>query len=358
VTDLLERATDPELSAKEGVSPSGSDHRSAGAQSGYVGAKETVPALTERAVLSASTLSAQDGDGLGQLAVVPQGSDAETLETADHCSPETHGTSVGGEKRRRRGHSADASQRDLAAPSLADIHLALRHSARALLDLKKARVALQLQTKALTRAPEHGGIGMHELQAMATGLPTALDGMDAVETAFERHLVKMVKQHFMAEWIASVPGAGLPTFALLLGLTGPLDRFANPGKLWAYCGLAVGPNGMAPRRRKGVGMPVGEGNGLSFSPQARVICFQIGECFVKQRKSPYRALYDQKKAEYLARERVGSSECPFGQEHKDRNGKVVKCGLAHADTAARRYAVKRYLRDLWAEWHRRQPSKS
>ena len=119
--------------------------------------------------------------------------------------------------------------------------------------------------------------------------------------------------------------------------------------------------------------------GTAYAPQGRVVCFQIGEVLVKQNAqtivyqsgpqagktvhrtaSPYRLLYDQKKAQYLSNSgdhvRRGESDCPFGQVHRNKNGTIVGCGDKHAHNAAQRYAVKMLLKDLWVEWYRRRPT--
>jgi hypothetical protein len=147
-------------------------------------------------------------------------------------------------------------------------------------------------------------------------------------------------------------GLGLPGFARLVGITGPLDRFATVSKLWAYLGLAV-VDGCAPRRVKG--------QKLRYSPAGRVLCHQLGESIVKMgRGGEYRTVYDAKRADYLARERSGPSGCPTGAVHKTKTGAIVACvkagevgeTSAHIHAMARRYAVKRLLRRMWIAWRR------
>ena len=116
-------------------------------------------------------------------------------------------------------------------------------------------------------------------------------------------------------------------------------------------------NGHAPKREKGV-----KGN---YAPQGRVVAHQIGDSIVKLGHGRYRELYDSKKAEYLARPRLGESGCPIGQVHKDKGGKVLQCvkangegeTSAHLHNAAMRYAVKELIKDMWVEWQRRAISR-
>lgn len=181
------------------------------------------------------------------------------------------------------------------------------------------------------------------------------DALERVERDLNAYLAKQAKRHPMAPWVlaAEQKGIGLPGFARLLGITGPLDQFATVSKLWRYLGLAV-DNGAAPRRQKGVK--------LNYSPAGRVLCHQLGESIVKMGKGgEYRTVYDQKRADYLARERSGPSGCPTGAVHKTKAGAIVACvkagegGVqtsAHVHAMARRYAVKRLIRRMWIEWRR------
>ena len=145
----------------------------------------------------------------------------------------------------------------------------------------------------------------------------------------------------MRAFVEAAPGIGLRGFGRLLGATGPLDRFATVSRLWAYLGMHV-VDGAAPRRRRG--------KRANWSPQGRVVCHQIGVSILRVRRGRYRAAYDRKKAEYLARPRLGPSACPFGQTHTNRKGDAILCGLNHAHMAAMRFAVKVLLRDLWVAW--------
>ena len=173
---------------------------------------------------------------------------------------------------------------------------------------------------------------------------------------------------------------GLQSFAKLLAITGPLDRFATPAKLWKFVGLHL-VDGHAARREKG--MPwthtdctgkhkrnckddcttdhhphcVPGVQGTSFSPKSRTIGYLMGESIVKSGGGgPWRSAYDFKKSEYLDRTGVGPSNCIFAWEHKNGKGQIFQCGAAHIHAAARRYAVKQLLKAMWHEWHAVMPA--
>jgi len=226
------------------------------------------------------------------------------------------------------------------------LHDLLGHYARQHGDIQKLRIAVELRIGAMERD------GIQEEQLLP--LRAQLDSLDALEHDLDRHLERLMKRHPIAPWIrAEAKGLSLRTFALLFGITGPLDRFETVPKLWKYLGLHV-VDGHSARRTRG--------ERLGFASEGRVRAHLIGTSIVKSGGGGrYREAYDRKRAEYLARPRLGDSGCPFGQEHRAAEGKgilaCVKEGdegetSAHVHAAAMRYAVKRMLRDLWKEWRR------
>lgn len=227
------------------------------------------------------------------------------------------------------------------------LHATLGHYSRMLLDVQKVRTGMENRAGAIERdgLPE-------EWSAPARAV---VEELARTEKGLNRYLEQQAKRHPMAAWVKQQKGIGLPGFARLIGITGPLDRFATVSKLWRYLGLAV-IGGEAERKQKGVK--------LSYSPQGKVLCFQLGESIVKTGKGgEYRAVYDDKRAAYFARERTGPSGCPTGRVHKTKTGAIVACvkadesgkeTSAHIHAMARRFAVKRLLRRAWTEWRRMQ----
>ena len=243
---------------------------------------------------------------------------------------------------------ANPAMTPVVALPIDQLHALMGHTSRMLLDVQKLRVAIGNRIGAAER----------------DGLPPAyiaplLEQVEAIKKAehgIENQLGKLAKGHFMRDVILDTPGISLAGFARLLGITGPLSNFATVSKLWKYLGMSV-VDGHAPKRERGKPFvkqaDAPDGIGTAYSPQGRVLCYQIAEAIVKLNRGPYRECYDRKKAEYLARERIGESECPFGQLHLGTDKKPIKCGLGHAHNAAMRYAVKMMLKDLWIEWHQR-----
>lgn len=91
-------------------------------------------------------------------------------------------------------------------------------------------------------------------------------------------------------------------------------------------GLAVMPDGTRQRRVGGV-----EALDHGYAPARRSVMWNIGACIVKA-GGPLKAVYDARKAHEA--ERLATK--------------------AHAHNRAQRYIEKRFLRDLWVEWRRRE----
>jgi hypothetical protein len=217
------------------------------------------------------------------------------------------------------------------ADDLALLHALIGHYARLVVDIQQLRIAAQLRAGAMRR----DGIGT----PWCAPLDECRQDLAALEAAADRQLVRLMSRHPLADWVASTPGIGLPGLGRLLGVTGPLDRFATFPQLWKFLGLHV-EHGHAPQR------------GRDWSLRGRTVCFQLALAIMRTGHGPYRAVYDRKKAEYLSRERRGPSGCVFDQVHKNRGGQVLECRPLHVHNAAMRYAIKRMVRDLWLTWQR------
>lgn len=255
----------------------------------------------------------QDGAGSGRTANDPLAS----IVGPGHTTGDPHSSTAGSPARVEHG---EVSRATLVAPigyaDLSVLHASLGHYARLLGAIQKQRIAAGNLVGAMERD------GMDE--AWSAPAQAAADHLKQLEKNLEAHLTRLAKRHPLAPWIVAQKGVGLPSFARLLGITGPLDQFPTVSKLWAYLGLAV-VDGHAVRRQKGVK--------ATFSPQGQVLCYLMGEAIVKGgRGGEYRAVYDQIKARYEA-------ERPDWTQ-------------ARRHAAARRYATKRLLRHLWREWRR------
>jgi len=195
------------------------------------------------------------------------------------------------------------------------LHATMGHYARILYDIQKTRIAMSNRNFAMEKENIPA-----EWRAITDN---SADNMHDIEKTLNNTLERLARRHFMRKWIEEQRGIGLPGFARLLGITGPLDNFQNVAKLWHYLGLHV-ENGEAPRRQKGVK--------LSYSPSGRTLCYLIGESIVKSGSGHWKETYDNKKSYY------DQSHPEWTPLHKHR--------------AAMRYAVKELIKHMWVEWHR------
>lgn len=134
----------------------------------------------------------------------------------------------------------------------------------------------------------------------------------------EKQMTKIAEQLPAAEFVRSVKGFGMKTLGVIVGEAGNLSEYENPGKLWKRLGLA--PKDTYAQAE----------NGAHMVPRQRraQIWACLGDPLLKQNDGIYRKAYDDKKAEYLAREWTKN----------------------HAHRAAHRYMEKLAIKDLWSAW--------
>ena len=113
----------------------------------------------------------------------------------------------------------------------------------------------------------------------------------------EKEMEKMVSKEtkdlpIVKKWLRRVRGIGPRLSGLLVANIYDIERFASPGKLYAYCGLHV-KDGRAVKRTKG--------EKANWNAELKTTCWKIGQSFVKA-GGPYRALYDRYKSRIIERE--------------------------------------------------------
>lgn len=149
--------------------------------------------------------------------------------------------------------------------------------------------------------------------------------------AEEKTLTKLGKALPAWSFVEGVRGCGPLMLAQIIGETGDLSFYANPGKVWKRLGLAP-YNGKAPstwRSGKDGKLTAEEWVEIGYSPARRSLMYNLGDCFIKA-GGEYKALYDERK-----------------QYELDRAPEMTK---GHAHMRAHRYIVKRFIRELWKAW--------
>lgn len=212
-------------------------------------------------------------------------------------------------------------------------------------DIEKARKSANSKLKTLTgtkdyqfKLPDYHPDVM-KLTSLCHYLQEAED--DAIST-----LKNAMKRNVFHGWVDRTLGVGEKTAARLLGVIGDPywnardDRPRGLRELWSYCGYG---DAEFQRRRHGV-----KGN---WNPKARMRCYLIAECCMKQMESPYRKIYDAARDRYA--DAVHDAPCP----RCGPKGKPAQPGsplsLGHQNARGLRAISKHgVLRDLWNESRR------
>jgi len=126
-----------------------------------------------------------------------------------------------------------------------------------------------------------------------TGL-IAIKAFEDEKKSTEKEMLKLVKQLPVASWVEKPEqrGFGLLFLAIVVGETGDLSNYSNPGKLWRRLGCAPFTKGGetlmgATWRGRGNGkrgekLHASDWEAFGYSPRRRSIAFLIGENIVKQ----------------------------------------------------------------------------
>lgn len=182
--------------------------------------------------------------------------------------------------------------------------------ADALDDLEHLRTASASRLRALRDVKGLGGSRAEQSQQ------ALVDALGVLEHQATLELRRALRLHPLAAWGKRTHGIGEKQLARLLAAIGwPGDR-ATPSQLWQFCGH--GDPARSRRRR---------GERCGFSPIAKTRVYLIAESCMKQRQSPYRAVYDAERAKWADRD---TSD-------------------AHKHAHALRVVGKRVLLDLWRE---------
>ena len=206
-------------------------------------------------------------------------------------------------------------------------------------DIESARIAIANRRDALIRDKL-----ADEKDPDVEILDTVLEQLAAIEHGATLSLKREIRKQPLGPWIKETKGIGEKQGARLIAAIGG-DPYIRPdgtprtvSQLWAYCGYHV-IDGAAPRRKKGTKS--------NWSSVAKSRAYLIAEACMKQRESPYRALYDAEREKSAGA--VHTSECarcgPTGKPAQP--GSLLSDGHKHA--RALRRVAKEVLKDMWRE---------
>lgn len=189
-------------------------------------------------------------------------------------------------------------------------HASLNTLATQALQFEAISTQLEQQAQALEREGLVGPPVMDLRRARALVLRQA--------NRMKRECRRALRGTPVGELTAATHGLG-DAVALFVGVCRPLADFPNPAKLWAYCGLCPG---RGPKK--------GENHKYSRRLKAHAIK-RLAEPCMKQKASPYRAVYDDRRA----RTAETRPDWTNGHSHND----------------ALRITAKAILLDIWRVSH-------
>lgn len=230
------------------------------------------------------------------------------------------------------------------------------------------------------------GLGLSESDPEVAAVLSTSKALEEIEHQAILSLQRAMRKHPLGPWQKAQIGIGEKQLARLLAAIGDpywntlYDRPRTVSELWAYCGLHTLPVSGQPTRdiqRSLIGdgnqPPSGapnqhpydaqttdvrgaarrkKGQRANWSTDAKTRAYLIAESCVKQARSPYRAVYDARRA--ATAERVHDRPCPQcnGAGKTELIASPWRAGHQHAD--ALRIVSKTVLRDLWVaarDWH-------
>lgn len=204
----------------------------------------------------------------------------------------------------------------------------------------------------------------HPMKGLVESSLLGVAGFSENLDQFDKKLIASAKKLPVAPWVEEPEqkGFGIKSLGMIIGETGDLANYSNPGKVWRRLGLAPYDNGkknlMGATWRGGKEGTLTNAQWIEFgySPKRRSVMFIIGECLIKQRGTPYRARYDQAREKAIERHPEwircicdGTGKTATGKVCSNCKGKgtVTKRVHYHAMLLASKLLVK----NLWKAWN-------
>lgn len=321
--------------------------------------------------------------------ITPPPTTGPSISTAPASAGDQHGRDHAPTDAQSSGVTAD-NGRVVRGQGPCDAHLRsvlddplLALAAASLDDLERTRIAAENRLRQLTRdEPDKDnverGFGLPDDDPQVRSIAAVVAGLAALEHGAELSLKRQLRRHPLHGWIKGTVGVGEKQAARLLAAIGDPywntlhNRPRTVSELWSYCGYRVVPAGHTPTdahgrsasgapdipadhlgsdtqlrtvggeqqdgdpghecgdahlRTAGVAVRRRKGQRANWSTVAKMRAFLIAESCIKQSRSPYRALYDQRRAHTA----LTRPQWTPGHSHND----------------ALRVVAKEVLKDLW-----------
>jgi hypothetical protein len=213
----------------------------------------------------------------------------------------------------------------------------------------KARAKLKQQVKDILTKARAGEGGDAELLRLINTSDKAREGADELRNDTEKEIEGLARRLPVFAWVKSVKGARELGLATIVGEAGPLDRYANPQKLWKRLGFAPyeGFAGSTWKRD-------------SWRPRALTKQEWIDNPFSGERYALMVMLAEPIfRHQWIGKDKtedgVGKPNGPYGEIYAARRAHTATTHPdwtdGHAKKDALRIMMKAYLRDLWCAWN-------
>lgn len=138
---------------------------------------------------------------------------------------------------------------------------------------------------------------------------------------------KVIPECRLFKQISGIEGSWIMA-ASFVAYSGGFDRFPTVASLWHYYGQHV-VDGAAPKRKKG--------QNIDWNPRGRVMLYQLASTIIKNRKNPWRAVFDEYRAQEIAMHDTKHPGC----KHKD----------GHSTSRAMRKMVKEIVKQFFLAYN-------
>jgi hypothetical protein len=190
---------------------------------------------------------------------------------------------------------------------------------------------------------------------------------DSMRKNKERSIKENASKLPVYEWWCGIRGCNGLGLGLIIGCTGDLSRYDNPGKVWRRLGLAPYKNKACSTWRMAGGLSSDEWQQIGYSPKRRSVVYNIGDSLIKQGDEYRKVFLERKRFEFEKARKEGLAVVTTQRATADN---WVKVGLprpevvkkfdrkehrlaSHVHARAQRYMEKRLLKDLWKQWNPR-----
>jgi hypothetical protein len=180
----------------------------------------------------------------------------------------------------------------------------------------------------------------------------------------EKQLMKWVKTLPIAPWCEDIYGMGMLSLVGLVGECGDIGSYKSVAAVWKRLGLAPFKGKACSTWRMSGGLSSDEWTEAGYNPRRCSVARNVGDALVgglgngprplvgediskREDWSPYQKLFVERLRYEAARDPEN-----MARPHKEKNGVELESFSKHAAARAKRYVIKRFIRELYAEWRR------